>query len=178
MLPADEVMPGQHPNFSPGIFDAKTGDPVFRRKKRIPAVSLRGTAAFNYITQAHRQILMLVDCCGLTCWLSMNRALRPMAACRARDWHSSMNRCRWMRWIVSHARRLHSSNRWACGRDVSADVFAGSSHYKGDIYLSLATQWVSRVDADETVVSETTLPMPPNKVNAIIERTILIRNVK
>jgi len=54
----------------------------------------------------------------------------------------------------------------------------GSSHYKGDIYLNLATQWVSRVDADETVVSETTLPMPPNKVNAIIERTILIRNVR
>lgn len=53
----------------------------------------------------------------------------------------------------------------------------GSSHYKGDIYLNLATQWVSRVDADETVVTETTLPMPPNKVNTVIERTILIQNV-
>jgi len=52
----------------------------------------------------------------------------------------------------------------------------GSSHYKGDIYLNLATHWVSRVDADEIVVSETALPMPPHKFDAIIERTILIRN--
>ena len=29
----------------------------------------------------------------------------------------------------------------------------------------------------ELVVSETTLPMPPNKINAVIEREILIRNV-
>ena len=53
----------------------------------------------------------------------------------------------------------------------------GSSHYKGDIYLNLATQWVDRVDADEMVVTETTLPTPPNKIDSIVERTISIRNV-
>jgi len=36
---------------------------------------------------------------------------------------------------------------------------------------------VSRVDADETVESETILPMPPNKFDAVTERTICIRNV-
>ena len=53
----------------------------------------------------------------------------------------------------------------------------GSSHYKGDIHVDLATQWVSKAVIDETVVSETTLPIPPNKINAVIERNILIRNV-
>ncbi len=53
----------------------------------------------------------------------------------------------------------------------------GASHYQGDIYLNLATHWVSRVEADEVVVSRTKLPMPPNQIDSIIERTILIRNV-
>ena len=53
----------------------------------------------------------------------------------------------------------------------------GSSHYKGDIYIDLATNWVRKATMDEVVVAETTLPMPPNKINSIIERHILIRNV-
>lgn len=53
----------------------------------------------------------------------------------------------------------------------------GSSHYKGDIYKDLATNWVQKVTMIEVVVSETTLPMPPNKVNSVIERNIIIRNV-
>jgi len=53
----------------------------------------------------------------------------------------------------------------------------GSSHYMGDIYIDLATNWVQKATLAETVVAETTLPMPPNKVNAVIERDILIRNV-
>lgn len=53
----------------------------------------------------------------------------------------------------------------------------GSSHYFGDIYKDLATQWVQKVTMAELVVSETTLPMPPNKVNNVIERNIVIRNV-
>lgn len=53
----------------------------------------------------------------------------------------------------------------------------GASHYQGDIYLDLATHWVSRVEAGEIVVSRTKLPMPPNQIDSIIERTILIRNV-
>lgn len=53
----------------------------------------------------------------------------------------------------------------------------GSSHYFGDIYKALATNWVQKVTMTELVVSETTLPMPPNKVNNVIERNIVIRNV-
>jgi len=53
----------------------------------------------------------------------------------------------------------------------------GSSHYFGDIYKDLATQWVQKVTMTELVVSETILPMPPNKINGVIERNIVIRNV-
>jgi len=53
----------------------------------------------------------------------------------------------------------------------------GSSHYKGDIYIDLVTNWVKKVTMDELVVTETTLPMPPGKINAVIERNIVIRNV-
>lgn len=53
----------------------------------------------------------------------------------------------------------------------------GSSHYFGDIYKDLATQWVQKATMTELVVSETTLPMPPNKFNGVIERNIVIRNV-
>ncbi len=53
----------------------------------------------------------------------------------------------------------------------------GSSHYKGDIYIDLSTNWVKKVTMDELVVSETTLPMPSGKINAVIERYIVIRNV-
>jgi len=54
----------------------------------------------------------------------------------------------------------------------------GGSHYKGDIYKDLKTNWVQKVTLDEIVVSETTVPMLPNKVNSVIEREIIIRNVK
>jgi hypothetical protein len=54
----------------------------------------------------------------------------------------------------------------------------GGSRYKADIYVNLATHWVSRVDTDETVESETILPTPPNKFDAVPERTICIRNVR
>ena len=53
----------------------------------------------------------------------------------------------------------------------------GSSHYRGDIFKDLATNWVQKVTMTEMVVSETTLPMPPNKVNTVNERDIIIRNV-
>ena len=53
----------------------------------------------------------------------------------------------------------------------------GSSHYKGDIYIDLSTNWVRKVTMDELVVAEATLPMPPNKVNIVGERDIIIRNV-
>ncbi len=53
----------------------------------------------------------------------------------------------------------------------------GSSHYKGDLYIDLATRWVRKVVMDEMVVAESTVPMLPNKVNAVIERLTTIRNV-
>jgi len=53
----------------------------------------------------------------------------------------------------------------------------GSSHYKGDIYIDLSTNWVKKVTMDELVVAETTLPMTQGKVNAVIERNTMIRNV-
>jgi hypothetical protein len=56
-------------------------------------------------------------------------------------------------------------------------VAVGSSHYKGDIYKDLASNWVQKVTFDEIVVTEATMPIPPNKVNAVVERNVMIRNV-
>jgi hypothetical protein len=53
----------------------------------------------------------------------------------------------------------------------------GSSHYKGDIYIDLSTNWARKVTMYELVVSETTLPMPPGKINSVIERDIEVRNI-
>ena len=53
----------------------------------------------------------------------------------------------------------------------------GSSHYKGDIYIDLSTNWAQKVTMYELVVSEVTLPMPPGKINSVIERDIVVRNV-
>ena len=56
-------------------------------------------------------------------------------------------------------------------------VTVGSSHYKGDIYKDITTNWVQKVTFDEVVISETKIPMPPNKINSIVERNIVIKNV-
>jgi hypothetical protein len=53
----------------------------------------------------------------------------------------------------------------------------GSSHYQGDLYIDLATRWVRKATMYELVVTETRLPVPPNKINAVIERDIVIDNV-
>lgn len=53
----------------------------------------------------------------------------------------------------------------------------GSSHYKGDLHIDLATRWVRKATMDELVVTETTVPGMANKINAVIERTVTIRNV-
>ncbi len=52
----------------------------------------------------------------------------------------------------------------------------GSSHYKGDLYIDLATRWVRKATMDELVVTETTVPGMANKINAVIERSTTIRN--
>ncbi len=54
----------------------------------------------------------------------------------------------------------------------------GSSHYFGDIYKDLSTNWVQKVTMTEFVVAEVALPMPPNKVNSVVERQISIFNVR
>ena len=54
---------------------------------------------------------------------------------------------------------------------------AGSSHYQGDIHKDLESNWVRKATLSELVVSETTLPMPPGKINTINERSIVILNV-
>jgi hypothetical protein len=56
-------------------------------------------------------------------------------------------------------------------------ITVGSSHYQGDIYKDLQTNWVQRVTLHEMVITETALPMPPHKVNSAIERIILVQNV-
>lgn len=53
----------------------------------------------------------------------------------------------------------------------------GSSHYKGDIHIDLATRWVRKATMDELVVTEVTVPGMPNKINTVIERSVSIRNV-
>ena len=53
----------------------------------------------------------------------------------------------------------------------------GASHYKGDLYVDLATHWVRRAVMDELVVTESTVPMLPQPVRAVVERNTVIRNV-
>jgi hypothetical protein len=53
----------------------------------------------------------------------------------------------------------------------------GASHYKGDIHIDLATRWPRKVTMDELVVTESTVPVLPNKVSSVIERNTIIRNV-
>ncbi len=50
----------------------------------------------------------------------------------------------------------------------------GSSHYMGDIYVDLETNWVRRVDMDEFVVCETTVPMLSDKIYGIKGRRPLL----
>lgn len=60
--------------------------------------------------------------------------------------------------------------------DMEVQV-VGSSHYWGDIYKDLLTNWVQKANMTEVVVTETRLPMPPNRVNSVVERHIMLLNV-
>jgi len=53
----------------------------------------------------------------------------------------------------------------------------GASHYYGDLYVDLATRWPRKVTLGELVISETQLPVPPNKINAVHERSSTVRAV-
>jgi Ni,Fe-hydrogenase III small subunit len=56
-------------------------------------------------------------------------------------------------------------------------IAIGSSHYKGDIYKDLTSNWVQKVNFDEIVVAEATISVPPNKANTVVERSVVIANV-
>jgi hypothetical protein len=51
----------------------------------------------------------------------------------------------------------------------------GSSHYWGDIYKDLQSGWIQQATLHEIVVSETVIGA--NKVNGVIERSIMIHNL-
>lgn len=53
----------------------------------------------------------------------------------------------------------------------------GRSHYFGDIFIDLKTEWVQKVTMAEIVISKTKLPFPPNEINSVIERNCQILNV-
>ena len=52
----------------------------------------------------------------------------------------------------------------------------GSSHYWGDIYKDLANGWIQKATLHEMVVSQTTIPGMAQKVNSVVERSIVIKN--
>ena len=54
----------------------------------------------------------------------------------------------------------------------------GSSHYWGDIYKDITGGWIQKAVLHEIVISETNVPGITNKINAVIERSITIKNVK
>ena len=53
----------------------------------------------------------------------------------------------------------------------------GSSHYWGDIYKDLQSGWIQKADLKEIVVSETLISGQPNKVQSVVERIIVIKNI-
>ncbi|HXQ92917.1 MAG TPA: hypothetical protein VN739_07900 [Nitrososphaerales archaeon] len=61
---------------------------------------------------------------------------------------------------------------------VSADqdsVSVGGSQYKGDIFVDLATRWVRKATLDEYLVTETSAPDSPAKINQYTTRHIILR---
>jgi len=53
----------------------------------------------------------------------------------------------------------------------------GRSHYFGDIYQDLETGNTLHVDLVEVVATEASLPMPPNKINDVVERKLIIQAI-
>jgi hypothetical protein len=53
----------------------------------------------------------------------------------------------------------------------------GASHYQADLYLDLKTKWVQKVALSELVISETAVPGPAGRIDAVAERTMTIHNV-
>jgi len=53
-------------------------------------------------------------------------------------------------------------------------VTEGGSHYKGDMYVDLATRWVRKATMDEYLVTETNARSWPSKINEYTVRHILL----
>jgi hypothetical protein len=56
-------------------------------------------------------------------------------------------------------------------------VTTGGSQYKGDLFIDLATRRVRKATMDEFVVSQTTVPGVPQKVDGYTVRHLLLRNI-
>jgi len=56
-------------------------------------------------------------------------------------------------------------------------ISVGGSHYWGEIYKDLVSNWVQKVAFHEIVVTETRMDLPPNKINSVVERHVIILNV-
>jgi hypothetical protein len=59
---------------------------------------------------------------------------------------------------------------------MAIDV-VGGSHYWGDLYVDLATQWLRKATMSELVVSETSGAVLPQKLHGVIERRIELEPV-
>jgi len=53
----------------------------------------------------------------------------------------------------------------------------GRSHYFGDMYIDLKSNWPQKVTLGEIVISETAVPVLPEKIHGVAERSIVMRNV-
>jgi len=53
----------------------------------------------------------------------------------------------------------------------------GGSHYTGDLYVDLETQWLLKATMMEIVVTETSGAVLPQKLASVIERRLLLRAV-
>jgi hypothetical protein len=51
----------------------------------------------------------------------------------------------------------------------------GGSHYTGDLYVDLETQWLLKATLMEIVVTETSGAVLPQKLDSVIERRLLLR---
>jgi hypothetical protein len=59
---------------------------------------------------------------------------------------------------------------------ISIDV-VGGSHYWGDLYVDLKTQWLRKATLSELVVSETSGAVLPQKMHGVVERALLLESI-
>jgi hypothetical protein len=59
---------------------------------------------------------------------------------------------------------------------ISIDV-VGGSHYWGDLYVDLDTQWLRKATLSEVVVSETSGAVLPQKMHGVVERALLLESI-